>query len=76
MEILVDLDKSLFIFLNSLGLEFFDSLWMFITDKRSSIPLYLFLNNNLKFMKLKLIFLLVFNLLIFINSHSYEKFDF
>lgn len=43
MEILVDLDKSLFIFLNSLGLEFFDSLWMFITDKRSSIPLYLFL---------------------------------
>lgn len=43
MEILVDLDKSLFIFLNSLGLELFDSLWMFITDKRSSIPLYLFL---------------------------------
>ena len=43
METLIDLDKSLFVFLNLLGSEFFDSLWMFITDKKSSIPLYLFL---------------------------------
>ena len=43
METLIDLDKSFFVFLNSLGSELFDSIWMFITNKKSSIPLYLFL---------------------------------
>ena len=43
MESLIELDKIIFIYLNSLGLEFFDTLWLFITDKKSSIPLYLFL---------------------------------
>ena len=43
METLIDLDKSFFIFLNSLGSEFFDSFWMFVTDKKTSIPLYFFL---------------------------------
>tara|TARA_B100000965_G_scaffold37054_1_gene27354 strand:+ start:1650 stop:2195 length:546 start_codon:yes stop_codon:yes gene_type:complete len=43
LEALIELDKNLFIFLNSLGLEMFDSIWLFITDKKSSIPLYLFL---------------------------------
>ena len=43
MESLIELDKSLFIFLNNLGIEFFDNLWLIITDKKSSIPLYLIL---------------------------------
>ena len=43
METLIDLDKSLFVFLNTLGIELFDAFWMFVTNKKSSIPLYLFL---------------------------------
>ena len=43
METLVDIDKSLFVFLNSLGSDGFDFIWLSITDKKSSIPLYLFL---------------------------------
>lgn len=43
MESLLELDKQLFLWLNALGCESFDSLWMFITNKRSSIPLYVFL---------------------------------
>ena len=43
MESLIDLDKALFIFLNSLGSESFDFFWLLITDKKSSIPLYMFL---------------------------------
>ena len=43
MESLIELDKSIFIFLNNLGIEFFDNLWLIITDKKSSIPLYLIL---------------------------------
>ena len=43
MESLIDLDKSLFVFLNALGSELFDIFWMLVTDKKSSIPLYLFL---------------------------------
>ncbi len=43
MESLIELDKTLFVFLNSLGSEIFDSLWLIITDKKSSVPLYIFL---------------------------------
>jgi len=43
MESILELDKQWFLWLNSLGSESFDSLWMFITNKRSSIPLYIFL---------------------------------
>ena len=43
METIIDLDKLFFIFLNSLGSEFFDSFWIFVTNKKSSIPLYFFL---------------------------------
>jgi undecaprenyl-diphosphatase len=43
VETLIDLDKSLFVFLNALGIELFDAFWMFVTNKKSSIPLYLFL---------------------------------
>ena len=43
MEAIIELDKNLFIFLNNLGLELFDPVWLVITDKKSSIPLYLFL---------------------------------
>lgn len=40
---LVQYDKELFLFLNNLGTESWDSFWMFMTNKLSSIPLYLFL---------------------------------
>jgi|TARA_B110000914_G_scaffold61008_1_gene52979 undecaprenyl-diphosphatase len=43
LETLIDIDKSFFVFLNSLGTESFDSFWLLVTDKKSSIPLYLFL---------------------------------
>lgn len=43
METLIELDKSLFLYLNNLGTSFFDPLWLIITYKFSSIPLYLFL---------------------------------
>ena len=43
METLVDIDKSLFVFLNSLGSDSFDFIWLSITEKKSSIPLYIFL---------------------------------
>ena len=43
MEALLELDKNIFLFLNSLGSTKFDIIWMFITDKKSSIPIYIFL---------------------------------
>lgn len=41
IEQLVSWDKQLFLTLNNLGGPFWDPFWMFITDKWSSIPLYL-----------------------------------
>jgi undecaprenyl-diphosphatase len=43
LESLIELDKALLVFLNSLGDESFDFIWLLITDKKSSIPLYIFL---------------------------------
>lgn len=43
MDSLIALDKELFLFLNNLGIPFFDPFWLFITHKFSSIPLYLIL---------------------------------
>ena len=43
MESLIELDKALFVFLNALGSESFDSFWLLVTDKKSSIPLYVLL---------------------------------
>ena len=43
LEELIQLDKDVFIFLNGLGTSTWDSFWLFITNKRSSIPLYLLL---------------------------------
>jgi undecaprenyl-diphosphatase len=40
MESLVELDKALFLYLNNLGSPAWDGLWLFITNKLSSIPLY------------------------------------
>ena len=37
---LIELDQSLFLFLNNLGTPTWDDLWLFITNKWSSIPLY------------------------------------
>ncbi|WP_224484548.1 phosphatase PAP2 family protein [Robertkochia aurantiaca] len=40
MEQLIELDRELFIFLNSMGNETWDGFWLFMTNKWSSIPLY------------------------------------
>ena len=43
MDQILELDKSLFIYLNSLGSVEYDAFWLTITNKFSHIPLYLFL---------------------------------
>jgi len=40
---LIKYDKDLFLFLNNLGTETWDGLWLLITNKYTFIPLYLFL---------------------------------
>jgi len=42
-EELIQLDKELFLFLNSLGNSNWDGFWMFATNKLTSIPLYFIL---------------------------------
>lgn len=37
------IDKELLIFLNNLGNEYWDGFWLFMTNKYTSIPVYLFL---------------------------------
>ncbi len=43
LEELLHHDKALFLLLNNLGNPTWDAFWLFITDKYSSIPLYLLL---------------------------------
>lgn len=43
MDTLVYYDEQLFLWLNNLGTNTFDSFWLFITHKFSAIPLYLVL---------------------------------
>lgn len=43
LEELIQQDKALFLMLNNLGTTPWDGFWMFMTNKFSSIPLYLFL---------------------------------
>ncbi len=43
LEQLLQQDKELFLLLNNLGNETWDGFWMFLTNKFSSIPLYLLL---------------------------------
>ncbi|TFG73941.1 MAG: phosphatase PAP2 family protein, partial [Flavobacteriales bacterium] len=42
-ENLLHLDKELFLFLNHLGNESWDGFWLFLSNKFSSIPLYVLL---------------------------------
>ena len=43
LEKIIDLDKSLFVFLNNLGSEPFDSIWLLITNQINWIPFFLIL---------------------------------
>ena len=43
LEELLQLDKEFFLFLNGLGNPSWDTIWQFISNKYSAIPLYLFL---------------------------------
>ena len=40
MEALLELDKDLFLYLNNLGSSSWDTMWLIITNKLSSIPFY------------------------------------
>lgn len=43
LEQLIQYDKELFLLLNNLGSDTWDGFWMFMTNKFTAIPLYLFL---------------------------------
>ena len=43
LEKILDLDTQLFIFLNGLGSETYDGLWLIITKQVNWIPFFLFL---------------------------------
>lgn len=43
MDLILELDRNLLIFLNSFGSEKFDDLWLIITNKFTHIPVYLLL---------------------------------
>ena len=43
LEKIIEIDKELLVFLNGLGSQTFDSLWLIITKQSSWIPLFLFL---------------------------------
>jgi undecaprenyl-diphosphatase len=43
MEKIINLDKQLLVYLNSLGSTNFDAFWLFITDQRNWIPFFLLL---------------------------------
>ena len=76
MDFLLDLDQSLFIFLNSLGSVTFDSFWLFISESSVIEAIYLFLVIEfLRFFKIKdiksiLIFLLSLILMIIFTDQS------
>lgn len=65
MEQLLQWDVQLFLFLNSLGKEFWDPLWLLISGSKTWIPLYLFLlflvyrKTDLKVFGIALFFLIV-----------------
>ena len=40
LNFILEIDREVFIYLNSLGHSAFDSIWLLISDKKSSIPLY------------------------------------
>ena len=67
IEQLLEFDTELFIFLNNLGLETWDGLWLVITDKLTFIPLYailLFLLYKKYGLKSLLVFVVVVALMI------------
>ena len=76
MDFILDQDNSLFIFLNSLGSEFFDKYWLFISESDIIEVLYLFLVIEfLRFFKIKdlksiIIFLLSMILMIVFTDQS------
>jgi undecaprenyl-diphosphatase len=43
LEQLLHYDKTCFLYLNSLGCSFWDPFWLFITNKWSFVPMYVFL---------------------------------
>ncbi len=79
MESILQLDSDLFLYLNSLGSKTWDGFWMFITNKKSPIPLYalllFFLYKNLG-PKKTLYTLLVVGIMILISDQVTRFFKF
>ena len=48
LDFILEIDRDIFIYLNSLGNSTFDKAWLIISDKKSSIPLYILLIYLLK----------------------------
>ncbi|WP_342317161.1 phosphatase PAP2 family protein [Lysobacter sp. FW306-1B-D06B] len=77
------LDEQLFVFLNSLGSERWDGLWLFVTDKLSWIPLYVALmylmyrhyglKNTLICMALIVVMIAVTDQLANLFKHGFER---
>ena len=40
---ILEIDRELLVFLNNLGSEFWDPVWLLITDKLTFVPIFLFL---------------------------------
>jgi undecaprenyl-diphosphatase len=69
LDQLAQLDKELFLFLNGLGRDSWDSFWLFITNKWSSIPLYaLLLVLSFKQLRLKKTVLLLIAIALLITA--------
>ena len=83
LDKLIHLDKELFVFLNGLGNENWDTFWMVITNQFSWIPLYLLffylINKSLGWKKLIALILLIALLVTFSDQltvfikHTFER---
>jgi len=70
-ETLIQYDKELFVFLNNMGSATYDTFWMFLTHKLSSIPLYgvlLFLSFKKFGLKSTLVLLVTVALMIVVTN--------
>lgn len=87
MDLILELDRNLLIFLNSFGSEKFDDLWLIITNKFTHIPLYLLLlfllfqslkssYNKYKLYKVYSIYILSIVFLIFISDQLSNLFKY
>ena len=78
LEELIQCDKELFLLLNNLGSTSWDAVWMFITNKFSSIPIYiLLLYLSFKTLGLKrMLWLTIFAILMIVTNGMADLFKY